>query len=87
MEEIQYSRHASLKFGILERHGFPVTKDQVETVVRSPEGVHQQGEKKFIAQRAITDSHLLRVVYRKEADVIVIITFYPGRRERYENTL
>jgi hypothetical protein len=41
----------------------------------------------MIAQRAITDRHVLRVVYREEGDSRVVITFYPGRRMRYETWL
>ena len=32
-----------------------------------------------------TELHVLRVVYRMEGDTPVVITFYPGRRERYES--
>jgi len=41
----------------------------------------------MIAQKGITARHALRVVYRQEGDKQVVITFYPGRRERYEANL
>jgi len=39
----------------------------------------------MIAQKVIDDEHVLRVVYEIEGDEIVIVTFYPGRRKRYED--
>ena len=41
----------------------------------------------MIAQKRITERHVLRVIYRQEGENQVVITFYPGRRERYEAKL
>jgi|GEM_PF-538778 hypothetical protein len=39
-------------------------------------------------ESALDATHVLRVVYREEKEQRrVVITFYPGRRERYENKL
>jgi len=85
MGAVLYTRHARDKFGILERHGFEVTLEQVEATVLQPEKTFPQAGGRRIAQKAITESHVLRVVYRMEGDTPVVITFYPGRRERYES--
>jgi hypothetical protein len=37
-----------------------------------------------VAQRAITERHVLRVIYDEGPEEIRIVTFYPGRRSRYE---
>jgi hypothetical protein len=37
-----------------------------------------------VAQRAITERHVLRVIYEEEQEEIRVVTFYPGRRSRYE---
>ena len=37
-----------------------------------------------IAQRGFDKTRVLRVVYRDERDMKVVITFYPGRRDQYE---
>ncbi len=81
---IEYTAHAQGKFEILKRHGFEVTPDQVEETVLSPDQVIPQPGGRFIAQKGITAQHVLRVVYREEGETRVVITFYPGRRERYE---
>lgn len=85
MGDIRYTRHARDKFGVLERHGFEVTRDQIEDTLLHPERVIPQPRDKFIAQKRISARHVLRVVYRMEGDTYIVITFYPGRRERYES--
>ena len=84
---LRLTRHALEKFEVLRRHGFEVTPAQVEATVSDPESVVRDTGDRFIAQRALSDSHLLRVVFRNEGTVRVVITFYPGRRERYEGQL
>lgn len=37
-----------------------------------------------IAQGPLDESRVLRVVYEEKGDDIIIVTFYPGRRQRYE---
>ena len=85
MVAIEYTQHARVKFEVLKRHGFEVTPDQVEETVLNPERVIPQSRGRFIAQRGITSRHVLRVVYHVIGETCVVITFYPGRRERYEN--
>ena len=84
---VAYTRHARQKFEVLKRHGLEVTTAAVELTVVSPEKLEPYSEGRFIAQRGIDDRHVLRVVYREEGDTRVIITFYPGRRDRYESQL
>ncbi|MBC7260629.1 MAG: DUF4258 domain-containing protein [Chloroflexi bacterium] len=87
MNGVEYTHHARDKFDVLKRHGFVVTLDQVEETVLHPEKVIPQPGGRFIAQKGITERHILRVVYRQKGDARVVITFYPGRRERYEAQL
>lgn len=81
---VRFTRHAQAKFALLMTHGFPVSEEQVRTAVTSPERLEFHGGER-IAQRQISDTHVLRVVHRIEGATVVVITFYPGRRERYEN--
>jgi hypothetical protein len=75
VSHVRLTQHAKDKFDVLKRHGFEVTPRQVEV------------EGRFIAQKGVTERHVLRVVYRQEGESRVVITFYPGRRERYEAEL
>jgi hypothetical protein len=84
---VRYTRHALEKFELLAQHGFPITRQQVEGTVLHPERVESQSADRYMAQTAITPRHLLRVIYRIEGSDQVVITFYPGRRQRYEGPI
>ena len=84
---IVYTRHAEEKFEVLKRHGFEVTRQQVEETLAAPDMVIPQSKGRMIAQKRISEHHVLRVIYRQEGENQVVITFYPGRRERYEAKL
>jgi len=84
---VRYTWHALNKFELLAQHGFPVTQQQVEDAVLHPERVELQSAGRYMAQSAITQRHLLRVIYRIEGLDQGVITFYPGRRQRYEGPI
>jgi hypothetical protein len=87
MSKIHYTNHARAKFALLQRYGFEITMDQVTETVLNPDKVFLQSGGRYIAQKTITERHVLRVVYREEGEARTVITFYPGRRERYETEL
>ena len=64
-----------------------VTRDDVERVVRSPETLRVGVHGRMVAQRGITETHVLRVVYEESEDELVVVTFYPGRKDRYEGNV
>ena len=83
---VRFTRHAMAKFSILAAHGFPITQEQVLETLASPARIEDHTDE-LIAQKRISPTHVLRVVYRLEGGELVVITFYPGRRTRYEDTL
>jgi uncharacterized DUF497 family protein len=85
--KLVYTTHARQKFQILERHDCIFTEDAIRKTVEEPESVRDGSRNRLIAQRAVNKRHLLRVIYEKQGDDIIIITFYPARRERYEGEL
>lgn len=80
---IKFTKHAEDKFAILKRHQFSVAKDQVIETVNDPDHVDTSRLPLLIAQRAFDKTHVLRVVYKVEFGVKIIITFYPGRIKQY----
>jgi hypothetical protein len=84
-KKIVYGDHAEEKFDILRRHGFVVSKRQVRETVRTPEKVEAGYRGRKVAQRGITDRRVLRVGYEEGPEDIRVVTFYPGRRSRYES--
>ncbi len=55
--------------------------------VRNPEKVERSRNNRFVAERAIDEGHLIRVIYEFQGDEIAIITFYPARKRRYEDKI
>jgi hypothetical protein len=86
-KKIVYGTHADEKFEILRRHGFVLTKRQVRETLRQPEKVDEGFRGRKVAQRKISEQHVLRVVYEEKQQEIIVVTFYPGRRSRYESSL
>lgn len=71
---------------MLEKHSFKpkVTKKMISGVIKNPE--HKDTTSDFpniIVSGSIDDSHVLRVVYKKEDDIIIVITFHPAEQGRY----
>ena len=83
---IYFTKHAKEKFEILKNHKFIITKTQVIETIDNPYLIDYSKRPLLIAQRKISSTHVLRVVYKgpKEYNNKIIITFYPGRRKHYE---
>ena len=84
-KKVVYGDHAGEKFALLRRHGFVVSRKQVTETVRWPEKVEDGYKGRKVAQRSITERHVLRVVYEDGPEEMRIVTFYPGRKSRYED--
>ncbi len=80
---IAFTKHARDKFGILRAHGVHVSEEFVRQTVETPDLIDNSRAPLKIAQRQIDDDHVLRVVYRYDEGVKLVITFYPGRTTQY----
>ena len=80
---IYFTKHAKEKFDILRRHNFFISKEQVIKTITDYEKIDDSRLPLLIAQRKFDNTHVLRVVYKKEGDLIKVITFYPGRSKKY----
>ena len=81
---IRFTKHALEKFTVLQKHGVFITKQKVLDTVTNPELVDTQSRAPLIVSQSTLDqTRVLRVVYRQEVEIIVIITFYPGRKSQY----
>jgi len=81
---IHFTKHAREKFVILEEHGFRASKEEVVEAINNPDKIDYSRSPLFIAQKDISPTHVLRVVYKIENSVKIIITFYPGRKKQYK---
>ena len=81
---VRFSQHALLKFEVLRAHGLVLSQEEVVQAVLQPTSVVQGYLGRSVAQRALDEERVLRVVYEQTPGEVVIVTFYPGRKARYE---
>lgn len=84
MPDITFSQHARVKLQVLSRHGFTIEEANVIEAVTEPDSVEEGYLGRKIAQKVLTETHVLRVVYEEGLQGMLVVTLYPGRRERYE---
>lgn len=84
MYSVKFSEHAHLKLEILRAHGILLNVELIQDVVTNPDKVEEGYKGRKIAQKGLDLHHVLRVVYEKHNEDITVITFYPGKRERYD---
>jgi len=82
-EKIRFTKHASEKFELLKKYGFDVTKSFVTKTIRSPSRVDLRDDQ-CLALRLLNEEYALRVIYKRINDNIVVVTFYPVKRARFD---
>jgi len=80
--KVRFTKHAVGKFEVVKRYGFEIGERQVVDVVLNPDRLEKKGQQ-FFAVKLMDSKYALRVVYEKRKGFLVVITFYPVRRERY----
>ena len=81
---VRFTPHAMLKFDQIRSHGIQIDEATVINTVLFPQQVTTGYRNRLIAQSPLDARKVLRVVYEESDGGIVIVTFYPGRRARYE---
>ena len=84
MKEIRFTQHSEEKIEILATHGLQITKQLVIDTIVNPDRIEEKENQKKIAQKSFNQNLVIRVVYREVTAFILIITIYPGRKNRYE---
>jgi len=82
--QFHFTKHAKNKFTKVRKSGFLITQKQVKKTISNPLKTEDRPDGTIISTTLLDKTHVLRVVYRIESDIIIIITFYPGRRKAYE---
>jgi len=78
----RFTRHAREKFEFVKRYGFDVDRSKVVEAVLDPDRLDRRGDQ-CLALKVLDETHALRVVYEVRKGYLVVITFYPVRRDRY----
>jgi hypothetical protein len=68
---IHFTKYAETKFEILNKYKVYYTRETVEDALLKPDQVKKKGS--YLAARQGD----LKVVYKKEGEVVRVVTFYP----------
>jgi len=80
--KIKFTRHAREKFDFVKQYGFEIDDSKVIETVQNPSRSERKNTQYF-AVKALDKNYALRVVCEKRKGYLLVITFYPVRRERY----
>ncbi|MGL5193888.1 MAG: DUF4258 domain-containing protein, partial [Chroococcales cyanobacterium] len=64
-KSIELSQHAVLKIEVLATHGITISPELIQDTIRAPDKVESSGGEKYIAQKILNETLVLRVVYRE----------------------
>ena len=81
---IKFSEHSKLKIDILNKHGITVYEELVEKIIRQPSKIETGYKNRQVVQGNLDQEHVLRIIYEENLNEILVITLYPGRKDRYE---
>jgi len=68
---LYFTKYAENKFEVLNKHKIYFTREQIEDAIGAPDKLNKKG-KLITAQK-----ENVKVIYKKEAETLKIITFYP----------
>ena len=83
---IHFTKHSLDKLEVLERHHVSITKAQVEEALAAPDTVDTSRSPLLFAEKAVTTTHNVRVVYKQENEMKMILTFYPIKQKHEPGT-
>ena len=85
--KVVFTKHSLDKFNVLKDGGWIITKKQINSALQKPGWAGKSRFGQETSMILIDDSHILRVIFDRENDIIKIITFHIARRGKYESTL
>ena len=68
---IYFTKYAEQKFDILNKHQVFLTREQIEGAVNQPDEIGKKGKLLTVRKEGV------KVIYKKDGDVLKIITFFP----------
>ena len=81
--KIRFTRHAREKFELLKKYGFEISQATVEEAIGKPHLVERKDDQ-VLALKPLDPEYAVRVVYKMVNDNIVVLTFYPVKRRRFD---
>jgi hypothetical protein len=82
LKKVTFTRYAQEKFQFLKGYGFEITEASIREAVLNPSRVERKDDQ-LLALKPLDREYAVRVAYRIVNDNIVVVTFYPVKRERF----
>lgn len=82
LKRIRLTKHARDKFEFLRRYGFDISEVSVREAVASPSRIDRRNDQ-LLTLTSLNREYAIRVVYKMANGNIVILTFHPVKRERF----
>ena len=80
--KVRFTKHAREKCNLVRRYGFDVDRRKVIETVMDPDSLDERGDQRF-SLKILDEDYALRMVYEERKGYLVVVTFYPVRRDRY----
>jgi hypothetical protein len=81
-KKIRFTKHAREKFELLKKYGFEISEATVEKTVAKPHLADRRDDQVLVL-KPLDREYAVRVVYKTVNDNIVVLTFYPVKRKRF----
>ena len=80
---VHLTHHVKEKIKLIQKYKFRVSQQTIINTIYDPVRTEARSDGTVIATSLLDEKHVLRVVYKKQNDIIIVITCYPGRRKAY----
>ncbi len=82
LKRIRLTKHARDKFEFLRRYGFDISEVSIREAVASPSRIDRRNDQ-LLALKPLDREYAIRAVYKMTNGNIVVLTFHPMKRERF----
>lgn len=74
---LYFTKYAESKFDLLNKHKVFFTREQIENAVNRPDKIGKKGKLQTAEKEEV------KVIYKKDGDILKIITFFPIKLYEY----
>jgi len=82
VRKVRFTKHARDKFELLRKYGFDISEACVRETIARPDRIDRRDDL-LLAVKPLNREYGLRVVHKLVNDNILVITFFPVKRERF----
>ncbi len=82
-----YTNHAEEKLKEKEPKELGITKVKIQKIIEKPQTIDTTDKPVLMTTGEFDDKHSLCVIYKYIQERIIIITFFPAKKGRYESKI